>query len=104
MAKGHQRVVAAAPKRNIKASPRSKTANIEVARMRALAAVLILTPISMIVGVVVFFLSKNIEAVAVFQLPVFLCLYRVLSFLFPTSENQSPFLELIRLFLKSKGA
>ncbi|EFH79632.1 hypothetical protein [Ktedonobacter racemifer] len=92
------------PKRNSKTSPQPKTANVELARMRVLilTAFLFLTPTSMIVGVVVFFLSKNIEAAAVFQLPVFLCLYKVISFLFPTSENQSPFLEFIHLFLKRK--
>ena len=42
---------------------------------------------SELVSVIIFFVSRSIEAATVFQIPALLCLYRILCYLFPTQET-----------------
>ncbi len=86
--------------------PKKKPASSEDIYMRrvTLYYVMALCTFTQVASLVAFFLSRNLEAAFLFQLPALLFLYRILCYLYPADEGQThPVIAIIQMILKHKS-
>ena len=79
--------------------PKESTTN-EEAHMRKVALYYSIgfSLLSAIAGVILYLMTRSLEAMIFFQVPAWIFLYRILCYLFPTHEGQHPILALLRIF------
>src|SRR2546423_175239 len=93
----------ASPKTPIASKKRNSTHEEVRLRRITLYFVIGLCTFSALAGTAAFFLKGDIEALALFQIPTVLCLYRILCYLYPSSETSPhPIVNFLQTLFKHK--